>query len=186
MHIRAAKGVRRQLLALLYDQYRRDPMKMLNPEELVAAGVAKEALLFNVHYLGDRGLVELMRSYYPPYFSSVRLTAAGVDLVENRYAFDLQFPPAPEDDAAGLAEIPYLVERLLEEAEISPLDGEARKCLLRDVQFLRDEVARPVLRWRHGVIQAVLGWIAAALPGEETLPSLPALRASLDRFQPGS
>lgn len=160
-------------------------MKMLNPEELVAAGVEQDALLFNMHYLADRGLVELMRSYYPPYFSSARLTAAGVDLVEHRYAFDLQFPPAPEEDAAGLAEIPYLVERLLEEADLSPLDGEARKCLLRDVQYLRDEVARPVLRWRHEVIRSVLGWIEAALPGEETLPSLPGLRRSLERFRTG-
>ena len=69
-------------------------------------------------------------------------------------------------------------ERLMEEAELSPLDGEGRKCLLRDVHYLREEFARPVDRWRLKVIQEVLAWIAAEFEEpDEVLPSLREIRA---------
>ena len=174
------KSVRRRILQLLYQHYLDDPLEMVSPEELLADGsIAREGLVPNAHYLNDRSLIELMYGYHPPFFAAVRITANGIDLVENEFVFNLRFPPESNSSEAAVADIPALMERLVEEADYSPLDGEARHCLLRDVQFLRDEFARPVGRWRKEVILTVLDWIAAhaAKDEEEGLPSLSMLRS---------
>lgn len=180
---RHPKQVRRRLMNILYARYQQDPLEMLAPEDFFGPeGVLKEELIANIHYLADRKLVELMIGYNPPLFAAARITAAGIDLVENRFLFNLRFPPEPGHLEEAFAEVPLLVERLAEEAEFAALDGEARMALLRDVQFLRDEVARPVHRWRRPVIHAVLGWIREAVeaPADE-LPTLEALAAAVER-----
>jgi hypothetical protein len=166
------KSIRRRLLALLYEQYQKDPLNMLNPEDFLALeGIDRNNLVFNIHYLHDRQLVELMIGYSPPMFAAARITADGIDLIENQFQFDLRFPPMPNEMEEATAEIPTLIERLIEEAELAPLDGEARQCLLRDVQILRDEIARPAERWRQSVLTSVMSWIAA--PFDEVGETLP-------------
>ena len=166
------KSVRRRLLTVLYDHYLKDPLEMLTPEDVLADSmVPREDLLANIHYLSDKGYVELMMGYNPPWFAATRITAKGIDLVENRFEFNLQYPPAPGDIEATFASVPSLMEQLVQEADFAPLDGEERKCLLRDVLYLRDELARPAARWRAHVIETMLKWIegyfedpAAVLP----------------------
>ncbi len=175
------KLVRRRLLAFLYRCYQEDPLNMAGPEEFMeAGGFTRDALVANMHYLADRKLVEMMLGYRPPLFSGARITPAGIDLVENEYLFNLQFPPAPDELEASHGRVPILVEQLVLEADLCALDGEARRSLLRDVQYLRDEIARPAARWRRHVLEAVLDWIEApvAAAGDE-LPSLPRIRAAL-------
>ena len=156
---------------------------MLTPEELLADGtVNRDDLMPNVHYLHDRGLVELMTAYAPPMFAGVRLKADGVDLVENRFEFNRRFPPSLGEMEEEFDQIPVLLENLIEQADLTQLDGENRQRLQRDVDYLRDEVARPVERWRPEVIQAVLGWIAGyfdELDILEELPSFAPLREAL-------
>jgi hypothetical protein len=168
-------------LTILYERYLRDPLDMLSPEDFLADGtIAREDLVPNAHYLSDRALLELMIGYSPPIFAAARITADGIDLVENRFEFNLRFPAEPGEMEEEMAGLPLLVERLVEEADFSPLDGEARLALLRDVQYLRDELARPVVRWRHMVIQTVLDWIAAHFADPDAvLPSLPRIKALL-------
>ena len=173
------KTVRRRLLTLLYERYLADPLEMLSPEDILETGVIDRSdLLANMHYLSDRNLVEMLLGYNPPSFAAVRITANGIDLVENRYEFNLRFPPEPGETEEKLAYLPHLVERLVEEVDFSPLDGEARKAIQRDVQYLRDELYRPAERWRVGVVETVLDWIAESVPdSDRCLPSLPQLRA---------
>ena len=155
---------------------------MLSPQDIVEESeLGRDDLLPNIYYLHDRGYVELLRSYDPPLFSAARITAEGIDLVENRFEFNLRYPPAPGEAEDSVAEAPTLIEKLVEEAEFAPLDGEARKCLLRDVQVLRDEVARPVERWRPKVVRDVISWMEAPFrePGG-VLPSLARLKAILE------
>ena len=178
MNPRHPKTVRRQILTLLYNRYLDNPLEMLTPGDIMADGlIEKGDLIPNIHYLSDRGLVELMTGYNPPLFAAARITADGIDLVEDRFHFNLRFPPQLGQEEETHAELPRLIEQLFDEAEFAPLDGEARKALLRDVEFLRDEVARPVPRWRRPVIETVLEWIAGHArqgdePLEEMLPSL--------------
>jgi len=183
--VKSPKSVRRQLLLKLYDAYFVDPLDMLSPEDVLGDGaIAREALSPNAHYLHDRQLIELIVGYNPSTFAAARITAKGIDLVENHFEFNLLFPPGPGEGEGYAAELPQLMERLVEEADFSPLDGEARRNLLRDVQFLRDELARPESRWRHHVILTFLDWIGGYFeaPGE-VLPSLGALRQRLEAMQ---
>ena len=177
------KFIRRRLMNILYSRYQQDPLEMLLPEDFLGPeGVLREELVANIHYLADRKLVELMIGYNPPLFAAARITADGIDLVENRFQFNLRFPPEPGQLDEAFADLPVLIEQLVEEVEFAPLDGEARMALLRDVQFLRDEIARPAHRWRRSVIETVLGWISdAAEAGEAELPALALVRAALAR-----
>lgn len=175
------KAVRRRLLELLYAAYSRNPLEMLEPADVLADGtVAREDLISNMYYLSDRGLVEMMPSYTPPMFAAVRITADGIDLVENEFEFNLRFPGEPGKLEASAANVPHLMEKLVEEADFSELDGEKRRCLLRDIQYLRDELARPAERWRGEVVRTLMRWIDAYFknPAKE-LPSLPMLRLAL-------
>ena len=180
---RHPKHARRRLMNVLYDRYQRDPLEMLVPEDFLGPeGVAREELVANIHYLADRKLVELMIGYNPPLFAAARITANGIDLVENRFLFNLRFPPEPGQEEEAFADLPVLMERLVEEAEFAPLDGEARMALLRDVQFLRDELARPVHRWRRSVIDTVLGWIIdAAEDAQRDVPTAFTIQQALLR-----
>lgn len=160
MKFQHPKTVRRRLLLLLYDRYLVDPLDLLAPDQLQQeASLTREELQPNIFYLYERGLVELMTSCIPPMFSAARITTDGIDLVEDYYEFNRRFPPEPGEYEDRLAEVPILVERLVDEAEYVPLDGERRKSLLRDVQYLRDELIRPAERWRPHVIHTVLDWI---------------------------
>lgn len=166
----------------MYEHYLSDPLDMLTPDKLHEEGcVTREELQPNIFYLSDRGLVELMTDYKPPMFSGVRITADGIDLVENLYEFNLRFPPELGEYEDSLADVPMHMERLVEEAELSALDGERRRSLLRDVQYLRDELVRPPERWRGEVVQTVLDWIEGYFEGsDDGLPSLGALRKALE------
>jgi len=175
------KSVRRRVLTILYEHYIKDPLEMLTPEDLLEDGtIARGDLLSNAFYLHDRNLIELMMGYNPPMFAAAHITANGIDLVENRFLFNLQFPPEPGEEEVAMAEVPHLLERLVQEADFSALDGEKRRCLLRDVQYLRDELLRPVERWRKPVARTVIGWIEGYFDApDESLPALHELKPYL-------
>jgi hypothetical protein len=179
------KHVRRLLLERLYERYMNDPLDMVGPVDLMEDGlVTRENLVPNIHYLHDRGLVELMLGFSPPLFDGARITAEGIDLVENLSEFGLRFPDAISEEEARAAEIPLLIERLVEEADLCALDGEARRALLRDIYYLREELARPFDRWRAEVILTVLGWIEKHfIAGIEPLPSFEQLRSLLEKHK---
>lgn len=182
------KSVRRRILEILYEAYIRSPHEMLAPQDILEDGtVPREDLLANAYYLHDRGLVELMTGYNPPSFAAARITANGIDLVENRFEFNLRFPPEPGHEEAAAAQIPALMERLVEEADFSPLDGDQRRCLLRDIQYLRDELARPIERWRPEVVRTAIRWIDGYFKqANRILPSLSLLRVALNEHLPNA
>lgn len=177
------KTVRRLLLERLYERYFENPLEMAGPEDFLSEGVlGRKELVSNMHYLHDRQLVELMMGYAPPMFVAARITPQGIDMVENRFEFNLRFPPLPGSKEEATAGVLDLLERMTEEAEFAPLDGEERQSLLRDVQYLRDELARPVHRWRANVIFQVMEWISAtAKQPAEYLPSLALLRHQTEK-----
>ena len=158
MRIEDHKALRRMILELLYQAYLDDPLRMVEPETFFALPpLDRNNIIPNMHYLSDRKLVEMMLGYAPPMFAAVRITAAGIDLVEHRFQFNLEFPVV---GAGPDSEIPALLERLVEEGDFLPIDGLARRQLLGDIQFLRDELSRPVERWRHRLVQALLDALA--------------------------
>ena len=186
MKIRHLKCVRRRILELLYHHYMKDPLEILGPEVFFEEGdFTREELAIGMHYLADRRLVEMMIGYNPPLFAGVRLRPEGIDLVENWHEFNLRFPEDLQEDELRLGELPILVEHLVEEADLCSLDGESRRCLLRDVQYLRDEISRPVSRWRRNVIEAIVSWIHEPFTGRnDVLPSLPRIQQLIREKMP--
>jgi len=181
--MRHPRSVRRKLLKILYKHYLSDPRDVLGPEVFLdESDLTRQELAVNMHYLAERRLVEMMIGYNPPLFAGVRIRPEGIDLVESEYEFNRQFPPDITDLDERLAELPVLVERLVEQADLSPLEGEQRRRLQRDVQFLRDEVARATVLWRPHVIRAVLAWLEEPFQDPaDALPALPRIREILTR-----
>jgi len=164
---------------VLYRHYQEDPQETLTPEDILEHGtVDRKELFWNLHYLHDCGLVEMMLGFNPMYFDAARITARGIDLVENHRALDLYFPAEPDPDDQAAHNIPFMLERIVEEGDLCSLDGEARQAILQDVRYLREELSRPARRWRREVVEQIMDWLAEATAGvEEGLPTLPALRA---------
>ncbi|MGC9054158.1 MAG: hypothetical protein ACP5KS_09770 [Candidatus Hydrogenedens sp.] len=182
------KAIRRWILEKLYERYLENPTEMLGPEDFLGTElVDKKQLASNIHYLYDKELVELITGYNPPLFVATRITPKGIDLVENPHDFDLLFPAYPagiEDETAELLEI---MEQLVVEADLTPLEGDVRKCLLRDIQYLRDEFARPAQRWRRNVIMQVIQWIEdslGSLDRDEFMPSLRLMQEQIRKLLP--
>ena len=176
----------------MYNHYQQNPLEMLTPDDLMTGGgISREELIASIHYLSDRGLVELMLGYYPPMFAAARITPDGIDLVENAKEFDLAFPSEPPARDFATADITVLIEQLAEESELTSLDGDDRRTLQRDVRYLREELARPGDRQRLVVVSQLLEGIldsyqraqAAEMlpPGVDAASELPALPLLLDR-----
>lgn len=170
------KTIRRWILTKLYERYLENPTEMLGPEDFLESGlIDKKQLAVNIHYLYDMQLVELITGYNPPMFVAARITPKGIDLIENPREFDLLFPEYPVDLEGKTSEILETIENLVFEADLLPLDGPTRKCLQRDIQYLRAEFAQPAKSWRKEVIKSVLRWIESAvseIDKEEFFPSL--------------
>ena len=175
------KSIRRRILQVLYGHYEENPLALCLPDELLEDGtIPRDALFVNACYLHDAGLIEVKHGYVPNMFDACRIAPGGVDLVEKRVEFDLRFPPHPDTVEEHASRIPSLMERIVEEADFSPLDGEARRTLLRDVQFLREELARPVERWRREVVWTVIDWLEGWFEHpEKVFPTLADLKSAL-------
>lgn len=94
--------LRRCVLETLYGIFRKYPYAVVELSQIESdCATDAEELNWNLVYLEKCGFVELGKSIQsPPYIaSSVSLTAAGIDLVEDAEAFDGRFPPpaAPSD-----------------------------------------------------------------------------------------
>lgn len=150
-------------------------------------GIGRDDLILNIHYLADSELIELMIGYQPPLFSGTRIAPAGIDLVEDEFRFTLRFPLSTTGPEALTAEAHSLAERLAVEIDLAPVDYEARRALVRDVNYLRDELSRPVERWRPEVLSSVLEWIGSA-PCEvaDDMPSLALLSTLLSEHAASS
>lgn len=184
MEQRHPKAIRREILLFLYEYFQADPHGMATPDEFIQTGkFERDELPSNAFYLHERGLVEIMHGYAPPMFSVARITANGVDLVENERKFDQLFPESVQVESDNASEIPYLVERLAEEADLSALDGEQRNALQRDVRYLRAEFSRPENRWRYDVFATVLGWIDKYFDHaeENRLPAVALIREAVEK-----
>lgn len=176
------KHVRRQIMAVLYESYQRDPMQMLTPSDIADAGALLiDELAPNCHYLHDRQLIELMMGYNPPLFAAARIAPEGIDLYEDRQRFERYFNAGPSAEAAGTAQVIPAVMALAEQAEHLPLEGLRREWLLRDVSRLRDLLRQPERDWDAESILNALQWIEGVVTPESDLSALGDLKRILER-----
>lgn len=143
------KSTRRRILLDLYEVYQEQPLQMVSAEELIErTGIPREVLPPNAFYLHDRGLVEMMVGYTPPLFAGIRISPRGIDLVEDRAKFDIEFPELAVAEFETRAVLMPLLMRVVDEIEASAMNGARRAWLLQDVARLRDELRQPRDAWR--------------------------------------
>ena len=76
--------LRKKILELLYERFQEHPYNRITPKELVEiTGVDLKTLHFNVVYLEEKGYLELQKPVDGTVFVSARITAEGIDLVED-------------------------------------------------------------------------------------------------------
>ena len=170
------KAVRRRIITILYELYLEDPLRMMSPDDIVEDGTLDlEDLAPNCHYLHDRKLIELMVGYNPPMFAATRIAPEGIDLFEDRAAFDRQFPVGLDETALRAPNVIPLLMQLAREADQSSVAGIQREWLLRDITHLRDELRQPERDWRADVILNDLRWLEGFFEGDDTARELPSL-----------
>ncbi len=187
--IRQMKATRRRILRILYNRYLEDPLASTDPYQFFEQhNLTRNDLVVNIHYLHDSGLVELLMGYAPPLFSGARITAKGIDVVENPYEFNLRFPAADNEEKGASDSLPALVEQFTRQVEQAALDGETRRTVLRDAWFLREELARPPERRRNDVILAAFSWMERLVSGADVVCQrlLREARARLDEISTNS
>jgi hypothetical protein len=87
--------LRRCLLRCLYEHFKAVPYAVMELRQLEEeCGTDTRLLNWNLVYLEKCGYIELGKSIEsPPYIaSSVSITVAGIDLVEDHAVFDKRFP----------------------------------------------------------------------------------------------
>jgi len=132
-----------------------------------AADVTHDGLARNIFYLEEHGLVECLKRFGTRPFGAAKLTAKGVDIVEDNNKLN-ELVPLTGDTAAGPKdELAELFERIRTDARNAPLGQEDIDTLIDELDFLRKSLTRARTDERAEKIQTVLGWISDSLDGNE-------------------
>ena len=85
--------IRHRILRILYEFEQENPTRggMTRDEVKKILQIPEKQMDFNIHYLDQKGLVELHLSG-SKYWYSVRITAFGIDVITDKEKFSDQFP----------------------------------------------------------------------------------------------
>jgi hypothetical protein len=85
--------IRRRILEMVYERFKEHPYYQITPKEFTEdLDISIEQLSYNIVYLEEKGFLELAKPLEGSIFVGARITAMGIDLVENQEKFDLTFP----------------------------------------------------------------------------------------------
>lgn len=176
------KSTRKEILNILYTQYLRDPMKMLTPDDMLGDTLDRERLAPNVHYLHERGFVELLVGYNAPLFAAVRIAPDGIDLIEDAHRFTQMFSSQGAVTDAVSSETPALVLAIADEVEASSLTNVRKEWLLADLRELRDQLRRPAHERQEIRVSEILQSLDEYFDDDASmyLPSLARLKSALE------
>jgi hypothetical protein len=97
--------LRRRILEILYGWFQEDPHYCVSlPDIEKKSGTDMKTLNWNMRYLEMSGLIELGRGPgAAPYVAAyARITADGIDLIEDEHALNCRFPLAKKNEQAAL------------------------------------------------------------------------------------
>jgi DNA-binding MarR family transcriptional regulator len=158
------------MLLVLYDAYQTHPHLMLSPKEVMdAAGVTHDELVRNIFYLEEHGLVECLKGFGTALFGAAKLTAQGVDVVEDEEKLNELFPVEGEVPSRPADELSELFERIRIDARIAPLGQEDIDTLIDELEFIRRSLERTRTPERMRKIETLFGWITASFDGNESV-----------------
>jgi len=83
--------IRRDILEILYNWFKKNPYSFLPREVLMIVIYNSKGLESNIVYLEEKGYVELKKALSTQ-FIGARITAKGIDLIENESEFNIKFP----------------------------------------------------------------------------------------------
>ncbi len=85
-------AIRKKMLEILYELFQKRPYNRITPKELIEIiGVDLETLHFNAVYLEEKGYLELQKPLDGTLFVGARITAEGIDLIEDIDKFNAIF-----------------------------------------------------------------------------------------------
>jgi hypothetical protein len=134
--------IRRRILEMVFERFKEHPYYRITPkafkEEL---DISLQQLYFNAAYLAEKGYIDLQIPLEGAFFVGARITAKGIDLVEDTLQFDIMFPQAdtistPENIMAELAMIQNSIA--LEEN----ISKETKELVVEGISDLIDELKR--------------------------------------------
>jgi hypothetical protein len=170
MDVRKNRAIRRKLLVALYEAYETHPHAMLSPREVMnAADVQYDGLLQNIFYLEERGFVECLKGFGTTLFGAAKLTAEGVDVVEDVQTLNELFPVEGAAPAGPADELTELLERVRIAALRAPLGQEDIDSLVEELEYVRGSLSRTRTPDRLNKIETFLGWISASFDGDQSV-----------------
>jgi len=168
MSIAENRVIRRKILIALYEVYQSHPQAMLSPKEVMkAAGITHDELARNIFYLEEHELVECLKRFGTTPFGAAKLTAKGVDIVEDENKLNELVPVDGEAPAGTTDEVAELFERIRTDAHNAPLGREDIESLIDELDFLQKSIIRSRTDARAEKIQTVLRWISDTFDGNE-------------------
>jgi DNA-binding MarR family transcriptional regulator len=170
MDVSKNRVIRRKILLTLYEAYQTHPHTMLSPREVMdAAAVTHDGLLRNVFYLEERGFVECLKGFGTTLFGAAKLTAEGVDVVEDAQTLNELFPAEDAAPTGPADELTELFERIRIAALRAPLGQDDIDSLIEELEYLKRSLSRKTTPERMTKIETVLGWISASFDGDESV-----------------
>lgn len=135
--------IRRKILEMTYGKFQEHPYNLLTPKELKEAlNIDLRQLHYNIVYLEEKGLVELRKPLEGGVFVGARITARGIDLVEDEYRFDTLYPRS--QDTAGVQlnvfkEFDLLLGKI---QAASDLSAEMKELLAEEIKEIQKELKK--------------------------------------------
>jgi hypothetical protein len=132
--------IRRRILEMVFNTFREHPYNRITPKEFKEElGIGLKELYFNVAYLTEKGYLDLQTPLEGSFFVGARITAKGIDLVEDTLQFDIMFPSSehimtPENI---MAELSVIQNSIALEADVSK---ETKELLVEGINDIIDEL----------------------------------------------
>lgn len=135
--------IRRKILEMAYERFKEHPYYIITPKEFKEKlNIDLKTLNFNIVYLEEKGYIELQKPLEGSLFVGARITSRGVDLVEDDYQFDIQFPVNKDTSAMQInvfKEFNLLIEKINESREIKE---DTREILIEEIKEIQKELKK--------------------------------------------
>lgn len=135
--------IRRKILEILYERFKEHPYNRATPNEFKEMiNIGLKDLHFNMIYLEEKGYVELQKPLEGSVFVGARLTAKGIDLVEDEYQMAVFFP----EQTSGIAIPEKVIEKfdiLIDDIDKSPeLGPEQKELITEEIREIKLELSK--------------------------------------------
>jgi hypothetical protein len=137
------REVRRRIIEMVFKRFKEHPYYRITPAEFKdVLGITLTQLYYNIAYLAEKGFLDLQTPLEGSFFVGARITAKGIDLVEDELQFDILFPldEQPAIPENTLAELTLIQNSIAIEKDIKK---ETKELLIEGINDLIHELKQP-------------------------------------------